>query len=97
MATHIHTSPTVDERRVVHDDDASSSVGMIAVLLIAALLIIGFLLFAMRAFPFATTGTTGSDIDVSLPPAQNFVPDVVTPDVNVNQENTTPVDNNPVE
>lgn len=82
-----HTHPVVEEHHVLHSDDASSA-GLIAVLLVAAVLIIGFLLFAMRAFPFNAAGTTGSDINVDLPAVQT--PDL-TPDVNVNQENMQPV------
>lgn len=93
MAT-IHTSsPVVEERHVVHSDDDASSAGMIAVLLIAAVLIIGFLLFAMQAFPF-NAGTAGSNMDINLPDVNVPAPDVV-PDVDVNQNNTTPV--NPAE
>lgn len=82
-----YTHPVTEEHHVVHSDDASSA-GLIAVLLVAAVLIIGFLLFAMQAFPFNAASPSGTDIDVDLPAAT--MPDV-TPDVNVNQENTTPV------
>lgn len=89
MAT-IHTSsPVVEERHVVHSSDDASSAGMIAVLLIAAVLIIGFLLFAMQAFPFNAAGTAGSNMDIDLPDVNMPAPSQMVPDVDVNQTNTT--------
>jgi hypothetical protein len=86
----VHTDPVVDERHVVHHDtDSSSSANMIVMVLLIAMLVIGFLLFATRAFPFNATGNTRSNLDVNLPDVN--VPVTNPPDVNVNQDNS----NNP--
>lgn len=65
-----HYHPTVEEHHYHSDaeDGGSSAVTMI-VLLLAVLLIVGFALFAFRAFPFSATGTNrGTDIQVDLNP-----------------------------
>jgi hypothetical protein len=73
------THPVVEERHVVHSDDTSSA-GMLAVVLVAALVIIGFVLFMMRAFPFnamAPAGTNdGGNINIDLP---NTAPGATAP------------------
>jgi|GEM_PF-4759092 len=90
MATHNHYHPAVAEDHHVADSDASSS-AMMAVLLVAAVLIIGFLLFAMRAFPFNNAGTANRTIDITLPAAEAPATTPDSPAVNVNNTNTQPV------
>ncbi len=79
--THEYHQPVVEHH--VHDTEGDSSALMI-VLLVAAVLIVGFLLFVMRAFPFSAVGSASDrDIDVNLP-------SVETPNVNVEQQQTAP-------
>ena len=69
------TYPVVEERHVVHHDDSSSSAGMAAVLIVALLVIVGFVLFAMRAVSFGADNTY--DVNVDLPAVDTQAP--VTP------------------
>lgn len=66
------TYPVVEERHVVHHDDTSSSGAMAAVLIVALLVIVGFVLFAMRAFSFGADNTY--DVNVDLPAVDTQVP-----------------------
>jgi hypothetical protein len=86
MAT-VHTTDPVIHESHVHSDDTSSSANTVVLVLLIAVLAIGFLLFATRAFPFNAAGTR-SDVDVNLPDVN--VPVTNPPDVNVEQNNTNP-------
>jgi hypothetical protein len=81
LPTYMALTPVVEERHVVHhDDDTASSSAMLIVLLVAAALIVGFLLFALRAFPFnGANGATQSEIDVDLPNVPAVENNVNTP------------------
>jgi len=63
---------TIIERDVHHRSDADTSSAMSTIVaVLAVVLIVGFALYALQAFPFAANNT-GTDVNVDLP-------DVTTP------------------
>lgn len=59
---------TIIERDVHHRSDADTSSAMSTIVaVLAVVLIVGFALYALQAFPFAANNTGTTDIDVDLP------------------------------
>jgi len=66
-----------DDRNLIRDGD-STTAGIVAIVLIAAVLIVGFLMFMMQIFPFNQVGSE-TDYDINTD-----VQEGTTPDMNIN-------------